>query len=594
MPSCAPSRLVFVATSLVASTVLANSGVQLRLDNYAAGTESTTPGPIVNPGFELATGNTPNGWTPDSPVMTSGAPDPANLPNPASVVGTRSALASQAGGISPFTDYFLTQDITLAPSTDYVISAYIWNYAVPGPAPHNDFFAGDLAVVQLRDSQNFFNTAGIILEPIAKDNLSGSRGYFVYKTFNSGQFSPNPVTLEVNFDPNQDLQFGVNRPALSAQWDNIALTPLTQFAAQRFTSAAGGAWSNPSNWTNGPADAIGAIASFLTDTAGAAVVSNTGTVTLAAINFDANGGYQVTGPGTLRLHHEEAFGAVILNNLKSSNGISAPVQVQAGTANLGGVVIVPRQVQVNVNNPAGVLNVSGGITAAQVGTLGTGTFDLTKRGPGRFDTRAFTVRNLIIDEGTLRILPGASALDTIRTQNLTIAGGTTPTARLNVSDNAVVIDYTGDSPLATVYAQIQAGYTGGAWTGNGIVTQMGTGYAVGYAEASSLTSVPPFFGSTDATTLLLRGTLAGDADLNGTVNIGDFSILAANFNSPGQWFRGDFNYDGTVNIADFSALAANFNRSVAASATARAGEVPEPSSVVFVALGALTLLRRRR
>ena len=196
MPSSfrAPCRatlrtVAFAVAASVSSLALANSGVQLRLDNYQAGSESTSAAAITNANFESASGNIPTGWTPDSAPMVSGVPDPVNLPNPASVVGTRSAQAAQAGGISPFSDYFMVQDVTLQPNTDYVISGYIWNYATPGAAPHNDLFAGDLAVLQVRDTQNFFNTAGVILEPVALDNQSGSRGYFVYKTFNSSQFS---------------------------------------------------------------------------------------------------------------------------------------------------------------------------------------------------------------------------------------------------------------------------------------------------------------------------------------------------------------------------------------------------------------------
>lgn len=57
--------------------------------------------------------------------------------------------------------------------------------------------------------------------------------------------------------------------------------------------------------------------------------------------------------------------------------------------------------------------------------------------------------------------------------------------------------------------------------------------------------------------------LPGDADGNGTVNIGDFARLAANFNQLPRGFEdGDFDYSGVVSIADFSILAARFNQSL--------------------------------
>lgn len=54
--------------------------------------------------------------------------------------------------------------------------------------------------------------------------------------------------------------------------------------------------------------------------------------------------------------------------------------------------------------------------------------------------------------------------------------------------------------------------------------------------------------------------LNGDANRDRAVNINDFSIVAANFNMPGNYSAGDFNYSGVVEIGDFSILAANFNK----------------------------------
>lgn len=58
-------------------------------------------------------------------------------------------------------------------------------------------------------------------------------------------------------------------------------------------------------------------------------------------------------------------------------------------------------------------------------------------------------------------------------------------------------------------------------------------------------------------------TFGGDANHDRTVDITDFSALAGNFNSAGDFAQGDFNYDGIVNISDFSVLASRFNQTVA-------------------------------
>jgi hypothetical protein len=51
--------------------------------------------------------------------------------------------------------------------------------------------------------------------------------------------------------------------------------------------------------------------------------------------------------------------------------------------------------------------------------------------------------------------------------------------------------------------------------------------------------------------------LTGDADGDGTVDSGDFAVIAANYGKTGnlKFDQGDFNYDGTVNALDFNALA---------------------------------------
>jgi hypothetical protein len=116
----------------------------------------------------------------------------------------------------------------------------------------------------------------------------------------------------------------------------------------------------------------------------------------------------------------------------------------------------------------------------------------------------------------------------------------------------------------------------------------GVGFAsAGDIGATSFLGLP--VGPTDT---LVRYTRLGDANLSGTTDIGDFSILAANFNTAGKWSRGDFNYDGMVDIGDFSILAANFNQSAPASLP-RGAAVPEPAALAVLA-AALPLLRRRR
>ena len=93
-------------------------------------------------------------------------------------------------------------------------------------------------------------------------------------------------------------------------------------------------------------------------------------------------------------------------------------------------------------------------------------------------------------------------------------------------------------------------------------------------------------------------TLAGDADLNGSVTGADLSLLLSKYNQGGTWSIGDFNYDGSVTGADLSLLLSKYNQSIPASVAGGAvAGVPEPSSLIMLAISAvigLGVVGRRR
>src|SRR5205814_1964865 len=92
--------------------------------------------------------------------------------------------------------------------------------------------------------------------------------------------------------------------------------------------------------------------------------------------------------------------------------------------------------------------------------------------------------------------------------------------------------------------------------------------------------------------IVTRYVFFGDANLDGSVNSGDFTALAQNFNATSRfWWQGDFNYDGTVNALDFNMIATNFGQVMPANPLGTL--VPEPATVAALLLPAL-LLRRRR
>lgn len=77
---------------------------------------------------------------------------------------------------------------------------------------------------------------------------------------------------------------------------------------------------------------------------------------------------------------------------------------------------------------------------------------------------------------------------------------------------------------------------------------------------------------------LVRGILNtqyGDANLNQQVSIGDLTIVAENFGSPGGWSLGDFNGDGFVGIGDLTLLAENYGFGTGVELTGTDPDSPE-------------------
>jgi len=246
--------------------------------------------------------------------------------------------------------------------------------------------------------------------------------------------------------------------------------------------------------------------------------------------------------------------------------------VNTGTISTPGVAAVVVAASSTLNSASGhhvnqgTISISGGGFAdfqyvENISTLSLGRIIVATNG---------TMMAHSIDQGSLSI--GDHAFGTLKASFAPGVDGSivgslsigTIGAALDVTNRGMAVT---SGSISTIAAQITSGYAGGAWNGTGIRSSSAAanaGFGVGYAVANQVGSPATFLGRpVTPTSVLFRYTRLGDANLDATVNIADFALLASNFNTgTSLWSRGNFNYDGTVNIADFALLAGNFNLGV--------------------------------
>jgi autotransporter-associated beta strand protein len=360
---------------------------------------------------------------------------------------------------------------------------------------------------------------------------------------------------------------------------------------------------------------------------------------LRSVRFDDDNGYTLQGE-TLTLQAPGAAPAVIQARNLLGNGahtITAPLLIASDL----GVV----QQSTGVLTLAGPLDNSAGGTITKSGS-GTLTVAGTQvHGPGSALNVSAGVVNLQSDAGqdmsrnltvnadsttsfgatqhlaALNIGPGAVATmvaggtKNLVTTALSINGGASPTGKLDVNDNTVIVDFpsSGPNPEATIRAQIIAGRgavgLGATWEGSvGIASSTAaldvlaspesTSIAYAFNSELPLGAFATFRGqAVDPSTVFITYTLTGDANLDGTVNDDDVTIIGASY-APGvanaSWALGDFDYNGFVDDDDVTLLGAFYDPSAAplmvieSSDVAAVASVPEPTSWLL-AMGGLAI-----
>jgi hypothetical protein len=327
--------------------------------------------------------------------------------------------------------------------------------------------------------------------------------------------------------------------------------PFVGRVASVWGGSSGGDWHNSANWNNGLApNGIGEAAELGgIITASRTVFADT-PVTLGTLTFNSVRTYNLTGIASLTI--ESTTGAGAINAMSGSHRINLPLTFASDTS-----VLVATGATLTLADP---VTIKAGKTVTQ---LGVGS--LLLRAP------------LTIESGATLAMSGAA-------MSVTGAPSLAPGARIDVGGEELEVVYGGiPSPAQSVHTLLTTGYSGGNWTGDGIMTSLGsTAQGLGWVD------------DVVAGVIKVRLTSYGDADLSGTVDSIDFAAMLAGFGAMGGavWSDGDFNYDGKVSTLDFNQLAGNFG--ALSPQTGIGAVVPEPTAAGLIGIVPILLARLSR
>jgi hypothetical protein len=353
---------------------------------------------------------------------------------------------------------------------------------------------------------------------------------------------------------------------------------------------ANGNWTATNNWATAVPNAVGVEAVLGGVITAPRTVTVDGPIAVGTLSFDNAQTYTVAGAGPLTL--DATSGDAKINVVSGNHTISAPITLADNAV-------------ITVTPAASTLTLTGALTA-------TGR-NLTKAGAGTLALPNVRATGLTIGGGTLAVAANGANEGVSVVSTLSIAGDATPTATLDLANNAAIVDYTGASPVTAIRAQILAGRGGAGlgktWNGQGITSNAAASAepesrSLGYAENATLPlgAYANFHGqAVDNTSVLIAFTRTGDANLDGVVNDDDVTILSASY-APGvagaSWATGDFDYNGFVDDDDVTLLGAFYDPSAPPLAVpSGVAAVPEPGSVLLLVAGMVAIgafIRRQR
>jgi uncharacterized membrane protein len=338
-------------------------------------------------------------------------------------------------------------------------------------------------------------------------------------------------------------------------------------------------WSANANWTLGIPNASGARALLGKVITSPRTVTLDVPVTIESLELDSVNSYTLSGVNTLTLAATSANAKITVAN--GNHTISAPLTLRENTV-------------ITVRPGTGHLAIMGPINADGATVM--------KAGGGTLTVNNLRAASLQINGGTVAIAPNGTTAGTSILSSLSIAIDATPSVKLDLVNNSLILNYNGPSPANSVRSDILSGRggpgLGAPWTGQGITSSAAAtanaaepeSRSIGYAENSALPLGPytTFHGQpVDSTSVLIAYTRTGDANLDGVVNDDDVTIVGATY-APGvpqsHWALGDFDYNGFVDDDDVTLLGAFYDPNAAPLIAAAPAEttavtaIPEPAT----------------
>jgi autotransporter-associated beta strand protein len=456
-----------------------------------------------------------------------------------------------------------------------------------------------------------------------------------------------PQNFSLSVDPSTFLDDGNSNP-LSFSVVGGAIN--IQAAATWTGSAGDGRWSSNGNWSAIPGTGSNLI--FAGTAAPTSVTNDNDLSSLGSVTFNSGAAaFAIGGTGsgsTIAMSGGMTNNSTNIQTVNLGLTLSSPQQFNAAAGNI--------VVSGTIANGGNTLTVTGTANTTLAGGL-SGTGSLVKTGSGTLTVtgnnsygggttvnggmlvvghvHALGTGGLTINNAAMTKLQ-AGLPSPVQLPTLSIAGGSTPTAKLDVTDNNMVLH---NGSISTTLAQLKSGLnaSGTLWTGTGIQSSTAAADAAAHGNATvfavgaiknvdkfgaAIYSTWPGSPSPDGgvsglttTDVLVKYTYFGDADLNGVVdNTTDYDLWSNGFTNPSLaatngWLYGDFDFSGTVdNTTDYDLWSTGFaHQGGALSTSAAAGgtgagspgsrspatdvqAVPEPSSVALAAIAVAAIL----